>query len=298
MFKHRFIKVALTSIFAMMMCFGCAEKEFQTCTIPSVIVLEDPVLNTSTMEITVSAVYNGDDDEVGLALASYGGNRITFGIDNDVDFKAESISESRGKYSFDIMAFGNRLCRAELSVTGYHNIYNALAASAVAWLCGIEGERIASALSDFCGAARRMEYKGTVGGAAVYDDYGHHPTEVKATLSGAHGLCSDGGRLFCLFQPHTYSRTKALFDDFADGLSFADRVIVANIYAARETDTLGVSSGLLAERIGKKATWAESLQGAADIIHSELREGDTLVVMGAGDIYKIFDLLNFDGDEK
>ena len=139
-----------------------------------------------------------------------------------------------------------------------------------------------------------MEFKGEVNGAPVYDDYGHHPTEVRATLTGAKGLVEDGGRLYCVFQPHTYSRTKALFSDFADALGVADRAIVADIYAARETDTLGVSSAMLAEAVGKNATFAASMDEIARMLKDELTESDAAVIMGAGDIYKVFERLDFD----
>ena len=239
------------------------------------------------------AVINCDDGEVTRALGAYGGNTVTFGVVNeDADLRALNITEKNGKYSFDVYAAGEYFCHIVLSVTGYHNIYNSLAAVAVARLCGLDAERIEKGLFAFGGAARRMEYKGEVNNAAVYDDYGHHPTEVKTTLKGARGLCGDGGRLFCVFQPHTYSRTKALFEDFADALSVADRVVLAPIYAARETDTLSVSSSLLAKRTGELAVASESLSEIAELIKKEARCGDVVVVMGAGDIYKLFELLD------
>jgi UDP-N-acetylmuramate--alanine ligase len=155
------------------------------------------------------AVYNSDDSEVLLALDDYRGTRITFGMNSeDADYRAENISCDKGRYSFDVVERGETLCRVGLSVTGRHNIYNALATVAVARLYGLTGKEISESLSHFCGAARRMEYKGEVNGCSVYDDYGHHPTEVKATLLGAKGLVEDGGKLYCVFQPHTYSRTK------------------------------------------------------------------------------------------
>lgn len=241
------------------------------------------------------AVYNCDDVEVIKALDKYEGNRITFGIENEnADVKAENISSRMGRYSFDVYVSGAMLCHIDLSVTGYHNIYNALATVAVCRLCGLDAERISEGLSHFCGAARRMEYKGDISGAPVYDDYGHHPTEVKATLLGAKGLVSEGGRLFCVFQPHTYSRTHALFDDFAEALSVADRVMVAEIYAARETETLGVSAEKLALRIGDCAEAPGALSKIAKKLCAEVKDGDIAVVMGAGDVYKIFDLLDFD----
>lgn len=241
------------------------------------------------------AVYNCDDTDVTMALKNYEGNRITFGIDSEnADVRAVNIGVLRGRHFFDVTVNGKYFCHIRLSVTGYHNIYNALATVAVCRLCGLDGKRIAKGLESFKGAARRMEYKGTLNGADVYDDYGHHPTEVAATLRGASGLVSEVGRLFCVFQPHTYSRTAALFDDFADALAVADRVMLANIYAARETDTLGVSSEKLALRIGERASAHPDLCSVAEALKNEAHDGDTVIVMGAGDIYKIFDMLDLD----
>lgn len=241
-------------------------------------------------------VLNSDDSDVLLAMSGCEGNKITFGIDNtSADYRAVNITERKGRFSFDVLRKGEIFCHIDLSVTGRHHIYNALATVAVSALCGLDREKIENGLSHFCGAARRMEYKGTLNGAPVYDDYGHHPTEVEATLKGAKGLTENSGRLFCLFQPHTYSRTKALFDGFSSALSVADRVIVAKIYAARETDTLGVSSKLLAENI-VGATSCEDFAECAEMLKKEVTSNDAVVVMGAGDIYRVFDLIDFDKD--
>ena len=134
-----------------------------------------------------------------------------------------------------------------------------------------------------------MEYKGSLAGAELYDDYGHHPTEVFTTLKGARGLASR--RLICVFQPHTYSRTKALLDEFSKAFEYADKVLLADIYAAREIDDGTVSSAVLAEMIGEKATYCKTIKNTADMLRAELSEGDVAVVMGAGDIWKIFELL-------
>ena len=239
-----------------------------------------------------SVIANGDDENVLCALDG-AKNVIYFGINNKkADIRAENISEINGKYSFDLVFKGEALCQIELSVSGYHNVYNALATAGVAILCGVSAELTASGIKKFTGASRRMELKGYVNGARVYDDYGHHPTEVATTLDGVKRML-DGGRLFCVFQSHTYSRTSALFDDFADALSVADRVIVADIYAARETDTLGVTPELLAEKISGGVA-CHGFENIAKMLQDELREGDIAVVMGAGDIWHVFEHLNFD----
>ena len=244
------------------------------------------------------AIYNSDDKNVLMALESYEGNRISFAIDDEnADLRAVNIESSGERYSFDAVCGRELVCRIRLSVTGRHNVYNALAALAVCRLCGLGQDAIEDGLFAFSGAARRMERRGCVNGAPVFDDYGHHPTEVETTLKGARGTRGEGGRLFCLFQPHTYSRTHALLEDFAHALSVADRVLVADIYAARETDTLGVSAQLLAEKVGQGAVACHSFSEAAEMLKRELKKGDSAVIMGAGDIYKVFDHLEFDEDE-
>ena len=131
-----------------------------------------------------------------------------------------------------------------------------------------------------------MEYKGKIGGAEVYDDYGHHPTEIAATLKGA--KATTNGNLICVFQPHTYSRTAALADKFAECFADADKVIFADIYAAREDNVYGISSQRLAELVGDKAMYGESFDAIAATLKHIAQEGDTVVVMGAGDIFKLF----------
>ena len=238
------------------------------------------------------AIANGDDANV-LEALSTAESVIYFGIENkNAAVRAENISENRGKYSFDLVYENKTVCRIELSVSGYYNIYNALATAAVALLCGAEPCEIVGGIKSFTGAARRMELKGSLHGARVYDDYGHHPTEVAATLSGVKKML-DGGRLFCVFQSHTYSRTKALLDDFISTLAIADRVIVADIYAAREIDTLGVTPEIIADSLDN-GTACHGFSNIAKMLETELCEGDIAIVMGAGDIWRVFEHLNFD----
>ncbi len=238
------------------------------------------------------AVINGDDPEVSLSIREYEGTVVTFGIEReDVTFRAVSLFERKGAYGFDVLKNGSFFCHVALSITGRHHVYNALACAAACDLCGLPPSAIAEGLSTFVGAARRMERKGTLRGAEVYDDYGHHPTEIRATLSGAKGLPAKGGRLLCVYQPHTYSRTHALFEEFSEAFADADRVFFMDIYAARERNESGVSSALLAERIGEKAMFGGSPENTARQVLEEIRAGDTLIVMGAGDLYKIYEYL-------
>jgi UDP-N-acetylmuramate--alanine ligase len=136
-----------------------------------------------------------------------------------------------------------------------------------------------------------MERKGVMNGATVYDDYGHHPDEIRATLSGAREM--GYRRILCAYQPHTYSRTAGLFEEFCTAFSDADRVYLADIYAAREQNIYGVSSELLAARIGDGAEYCGSFCAVADALARDARKGDLVIVMGAGDIYKVFELMNF-----
>jgi len=236
------------------------------------------------------AVINADDGEIASALAHADLTSVSFGVTSEqADYRAVRLEAVRGRYAFDIVKHGKPFCHVALSVSGKHQVYNALACAAACDLCGIAPEDIAKGLSHYGGARRRMEYRGKVRGAELYEDYGHHPTEIATTLKGA-GAMADG-RLFCVFQPHTYSRTKALLEDFAEALSVADRVILTDIYAARETDTLGVSSAMLAQAIGERASYASSMEQAARMLQSEVRAGDVAVVMGAGDVYRVFDYI-------
>ncbi len=243
------------------------------------------------------AVVNSDDADVMLSVKDTPARVISFGIDNSrADYRAVDIRAERGRYSFGVLRNGERFCEIALSVTGYHNVYNALAAAAAADICGIRSEDIEKGLHAFRGAKRRMEYRGKLRGCEIYSDYGHHPTEIETTLKGAKSAAE--GRLVCLFQPHTYSRTKALFDDFAAALSVADRVLLCDVYAAREQNDGSVSSALLAERIGGKAVYCGGIDSSASALSSELREGDTAIVMGAGDVYKVIDLLLAEKEKK
>ena len=240
-----------------------------------------------------TVVYNSDDKNVVAAIEDYRGHKVSFGLGSNAEFRAEKLDLDGAYPSFDLCKGGETLCRVELKTTGKHSVYNALASAAVAYLSGISPEKIAEGLGRFGGAGRRMELKGSLSGCDVYDDYGHHPTEIAATLEGARRLCR-GKRLVCVFQPHTYSRTVALFDDFVSSLSVADRVILTPIYAARERDEFGVDSEKLAAAIGDKATAVCSIEELADILSTELDRDCLAVVMGAGNIDSVYKLLKLE----
>lgn len=239
------------------------------------------------------AVINADDALVLEAASGFCGELISFGINNpSATIKAENLKSEKGRFSFDVMRCGEFFTRIELSVSGYHNVYNALAAVAVGISCGLSEKEISSGISSFVGVCRRMDFKGSFNGALIYDDYGHHPTEIKATLSGARDMTDK--KLVCVYQPHTYSRTAALFEDFAESFGACDEVIFCEIYAAREKNEYGVSSEKLAERVGKKAVSVKSFEEAANRLMKCLSNGDVAIVMGAGDVYKVFDYIDFD----
>lgn len=180
-----------------------------------------------------------------------------------------------------------------LKMPGMHNRLNAAAATAAAEACGISREVAQAALADFRGAWRRFEYKGEVNGAKIYDDYGHHPTEIAATIKGARELYPDR-TLTLIFQSHTYTRTDALFDDFVRTLALADRVCVLPIYAAREKNESGITHAALAQAIYARGTDTQAYDSFEEVITAvrpTLSEKDLVLVMGAGDITHVADML-------
>ena len=183
----------------------------------------------------------------------------------------------------DVVCGGKIYCHADLKVIGKHNALNALAAIGAAWMLGVPGDAVCAGLATFHGADRRMQYKGTFNGADVYDDYAHHPDELRATIEAVRTMGYD--RVVIAFQPHTYTRTKALFDDFVRELGKADHLVLAEIYAARERNTIGISSAHLAERI-EGACFCETLPDVTSFLQKEVREGDIVITMGAGDIFR------------
>ena len=205
------------------------------------------------------------------------------------DYYPKDVSfDSEGHASFTACCKGCADRRFTLSVPGIHNVGNALAAIATADALGIETEIIAAALLSYRGTGRRFERKGSFQGVTVIDDYAHHPTEIRTTLSMAQTIKT--GTLWCVFQPHTYSRTKAFLKDFAEALSLADKVVLADIYAARETDNLGISSETLQkeiQKLGKDCYYFPSFGEIEKFLSENCTKDDTLITMGAGDVYKI-----------
>jgi UDP-N-acetylmuramate--alanine ligase len=236
-----------------------------------------------------TVIYNADDSVCAATVQACEGRRVSFGIEADADYRAADIRTEGGRQSFSLYVRGQNKGRISLKVPGRHNVYNALAAAAAAAEQGICTRTIAKGLERFGGVHRRMEYKAAIGGAAVYDDYAHHPTEIRAAIDAARSLCA--GRLICVFQSHTYSRTAALFDEFVAALQAADAVIIAPIYAAREQNVYGVSERALSDALRERGVTADFALDFADTahkLHKLLTPGDTALIMGAGDIEKIY----------
>ena len=224
-------------------------------------------------------VANGDDKNTLDALD--GISLVRFGMAQTNDVYGTNFSEDYR--CFDVVCGGKPYCHLELGVIGRHNAMNALAACAVCWKFSIPAEAVQRALHEFHGAGRRLEFKGRYHGADVYDDYSHHPAELHALLSAVRLM--GYRRVICAFQPHTYSRTKALFSDFVRELSAADLAVLTDIYAARESNTIGISSKDLADQI-PDSVYCPGLPQLTDYLASIAQPGDIILTVGAGDIYK------------
>ena len=224
-------------------------------------------------------IANGDDPHTVEAMK--GLEYTSFGLgEGNLVHAANMCPDWR---HFDVVCDGEKYCHLDMGVLGRHNALNALAAAAAAWQLGIDGEAVSRGLESFHGAGRRMEYKGSYHGAKVYDDYAHHPDELAATIEAVRSL--GGKRLVLAFQPHTYSRTKALFDDFVRELKKPDVVVLAEIYAARERNTVGISSADLAKKV-PGSVFCETLPEVTEFLRRVVQPGDIVLTMGAGDIFR------------
>ncbi|MBQ8143504.1 MAG: UDP-N-acetylmuramate--L-alanine ligase [Butyricicoccus sp.] len=234
-------------------------------------------------------VANHDDENAMRAVADAKRTVLTFGLSEEADVSAKNICVKNGYYSFDVMAGKYLYCHVELSVPGRHNMMNALACCAVSRFLGIPGEAVSAGLNAFTGSSRRFQRTGvTEKGAIVVDDYAHHPSEMCATLNAARQM--DFKRIICAFQSHTYTRTKALFDDFVSALNLCDLAVLAPIYAAREQNTIGIYATDLAAQVpGARAF--DSFEEIADFLREEAGEGDLVITMGAGDIYRVGEMI-------
>ena len=231
-----------------------------------------------------AVIANLDDKNTMDALAGLDRNIVTFGLSPQADIQAVNIVSRGAQTEFDVLDHGELFAHLHLQVPGLHNVTNALAAAAAAITLGISPTAVTYGLAGFRGANRRFEFKGKFNGADVYDDYAHHPGELKALLDAVEPLGYK--RVIVVFQPHTYSRTNALFDDFLEQLRRPDLAILAEIYAARETNTLGISSEALAKQI-PNSIFRPTFDEIGTILRASVQPGDLVLTVGAGDVYRI-----------
>lgn len=229
-------------------------------------------------------IVNADDKNALDSVAGIEHPVMTFALHNEkADCMAKNLVLHNGYPSFDVVIHGEVYAHVDLEVPGEHNILNALAAAASAYVLGIKGEAVSRGLGQFHGAGRRLEYKGQFHGADIYDDYAHHPSELHALLTTAR--TRPYKRVVCAFQPHTYSRTHALFHDFVEELKLPDVTLVAEIFAAREQNDLGISSADLVREI-PGAIYCSTLAEVTDHLARIAQPGDLILTVGAGDIYR------------
>ena len=229
-------------------------------------------------------VANIDDENTMDALRPLGRKLFTFGLSEEADVCAKNIRRVGASSEFDIYYRGRIFTSVTLHVPGIHNVKNALAATAACICLGVRPAAVKYGLAGFTGAGRRFEFKGKYNGADIYDDYAHHPGELKALLDAVAPLGYN--RVIVVFQPHTYTRTAALFGDFVSQLCRPDVTYLAEIYAARETNTLGISSANLADEI-EGSLFFSSFEEIENSLRAAARPGDIILTVGAGNIYKI-----------
>ena len=240
-----------------------------------------------------AAVLCLDDPHVQAVIPDVKRRRITYGLSAQADVSAHGIRFDEGYgSSFTVWRGSEVVGDVHLRAPGLHNVYNALAAIAVGFELKIPFEKISDALSHFTNADRRFQFKGEEAGVLVVDDYGHHPTEIKATLAAAK-IGSAGRRIVVLFQPHRYTRTQDLMEEFARSFNNADMLFVTDIYAASEDPIPGITAEVLTEAIKryghKNAQYIGPLEGAPETLREHLREGDMLITLGAGTVNRVGD---------
>ncbi len=233
------------------------------------------------------AVICGDDPVLQQIRGELRPALLPYGLGVDVELKAENVQLKNLGSSFDVVFRGKQLGSITLNVPGVHNVLNALGATAVALSLGLDFPVIGAALEAFDGARRRFEIVGSPEDILVVDDYAHHPTEIRATLQAAR---QSGRRIICIFQPHRYTRTRFLWDDFVQAFDGADRVLISGIYSAGEDPLPGISSAALVEAVrerGHSHVYAvETAEAILDYLQQQARGGDLVITMGAGDIWK------------
>ncbi len=231
-------------------------------------------------------IYNGDDQNTLDSLKGVTGKKmISFGRSDSCDYVAKDIDWKNGAFPcFDVYTKGEKLGRIELSVPGEHNVLNAMAALCTAMYCGADFEQCKISIATFKGAGRRFEYLGSYNGADIVDDYAHHPAELEVTLSAAKKMGYK--RVWAVFQPFTFSRTKLHLDAFAKALSIADKVVMTEIMGSREINTYGITTQDLADEI-PDSVWFDTFRKVCDYLKDNITEGDLVLTLGCGDVYKI-----------
>lgn len=234
-------------------------------------------------------IYNGDDKNSVDTVNDINIKKLSFGINKNNDYYAKDITTKSGaKMSFSLMKKGQKLCDIKLNVPGKHNIYNALAAAVVADYLSIDTEFIKKALSEFTGVHRRFEILGNPNDIVVADDFAHHPTEITAILNSA--MSMGFNTVWAVFQPHTYSRTAILINDFAKALSIADKVIISEILAVREENTYNIYSKDLGEKVSNSVC-IDSFEDITEYIKNNAKPGDLVLTMGGGNVYKCANMI-------
>lgn len=234
-------------------------------------------------------VVNADNPQVMEAVAGLDKEVVTFGLGSGCDYYPAELSEEPSACEdFTLMCRGEALGRVNLAVPGKHNMLNALAAAAAAHSLGIEAKAVCAALEHFGGVHRRFEILGQFEGVTVADDFAHHPTELTAVLTSA--MRMGYGKVWAVFQPHTYSRTYTFLDDFAKALAIPDRLVMTEILAVREENTYDIHTSDLAAKV-PGSVWFQSFEEIAEHVMGSARPGDLILTLGGGDIYKCANLI-------
>ena len=235
---------------------------------------------------TKAVIYNGDDKNTLDSINGISGKTmISFGKNDTCDYVAKNVNWKDGAFPyFDVYHKGEKLGTIELSVPGEHNVLNAMAALCAAMYCGASFEQCRISIATFKGAGRRFEYLGSYNGADIVDDYAHHPAELEVTLSAAKKM--NYKRVWAVFQPFTFSRTQMHLKAFAETLSIADRVVLTEIMGSREINTYGITTQDLADEIDG-SVWFDTFPKVADYLKENVTDGDLVLTLGCGDVYKI-----------
>ena len=235
------------------------------------------------LRMTKLSYVNGDDELALKATEGIDADIVTFGFGENNTYSAQNIQSGKYGFSFDVVKNGEKLININMHIPGHHNVLNGLAAFGVCYDMGVSAEGIKDAIEKFTGAGRRFEFLGEYGGFVLADDYAHHPTEIKSTLSAAKHL--DYNRVIAVFQPFTFSRTALLKDEFIEALSIADKVVLTPIMGSREVNIYGIKSEDIAVKL-PDAVIVDGFENIADKVIEIADKGDLVITMGGGDIYK------------